>query len=153
MDQDMDLTIRSLNFRIGSLGSIRLSDPVKLGPSASKSKTEAMSESSEGSSSEVNSLVSSMEIEAEKREFAEGDETMGNFDLEVQLEDLMISRDDTSDKSTDTWQTGLDFRRKKTQSFQASIVYSTIGTKYSLLQKTTQKSSTKTTIQYSTQQT
>jgi hypothetical protein len=57
-----------------------------------------MSESSEGSSSEVNSTVSSMEIEAEKREFAEGDETMGNFKLEVQLEDLMISRDDTSDK-------------------------------------------------------
>jgi hypothetical protein len=33
MDQDMDLTIRSLNFRLGSLGSIRLSDPVKPGPS------------------------------------------------------------------------------------------------------------------------
>jgi hypothetical protein len=43
-----------------------------------------------------------MEIEAEKRESVEGDETMRNFDLEVQLEDLMISRDDTSDKSTDT---------------------------------------------------
>jgi hypothetical protein len=54
-------------------------------------------------SSEVNLSVSSMEIEAEKREFAEGDETMGNFDLEVQLEDLMISRDDASDKSADTW--------------------------------------------------
>jgi hypothetical protein len=39
MDQDMDLTIRSLNFHVGSLGSIRLSDPAKLGPSASKSKT------------------------------------------------------------------------------------------------------------------
>jgi hypothetical protein len=61
-----------------------------------------MSESSEGSSSEVNSPVSSMEIEAEKREFAEGDETMENFDLEVQLEDLMISHDDALDKSTDT---------------------------------------------------
>jgi hypothetical protein len=52
MDQDMDLTIVSLNFRVGSLGSIRLSDPVKPGPSASESKTVAMSESSEGSSSE-----------------------------------------------------------------------------------------------------
>jgi hypothetical protein len=29
MDQDMDLTIGSLNFRVGSLGSIRLSDPAK----------------------------------------------------------------------------------------------------------------------------
>jgi hypothetical protein len=106
MDQDMDLTIGSLNFRVGSLGSIRLSDPAKSGPSATKAKTETMSESSEGSSSEVNSPVSPMEIEAEKREFAEGDETTGNFDLEIQLEDLMISHDDTSDKSTDTWKTG-----------------------------------------------
>jgi hypothetical protein len=67
MDQDMDLTIGSLNFRVGSLGSIRLSDPAKPGTSASKSKIETMSESSEGSSSEVNSPVSSMEIEARKR--------------------------------------------------------------------------------------
>jgi hypothetical protein len=102
MDQDMDLTIGSLNFHVGSLGSIRLSDLAKSGPSPSKSKTETISESSEGSSSEVNSPVSSMEIETEKRKSAEGDETMGNFDLEVQLEDLMISQDDTSDKSTDT---------------------------------------------------
>jgi hypothetical protein len=58
MDQDMDLMIGSLNFRVGSLGSIRLSDPAKPGPSASEPKTVAMSESSEGSSSEVNSLVS-----------------------------------------------------------------------------------------------
>jgi hypothetical protein len=63
MDQDMDLTIETLNFRVGSLGSIRLSDPAKLGPSASKSKTKSMSESSEGSSSEVNSPVSFAEIE------------------------------------------------------------------------------------------
>jgi hypothetical protein len=40
MDQDMDLMIGSLNFHVGSLGSIRLSDPAKLGPSASKSKAE-----------------------------------------------------------------------------------------------------------------
>jgi hypothetical protein len=108
MDQDMDLMIGSLNFRVGSLGSIRLSDPAKPGLSACKSKIETMSESSEGSSSEVNSLVSSMEIEAEEREFAESNKTMGNFDLEVQLRDLMISRDDISDKSMDTWKTGLE---------------------------------------------
>jgi hypothetical protein len=58
MDQDMDLTIGSLNFRVGSLGSIHLLDLAKPGPSASKSKTVAMSESSEGSSSEVNLPVS-----------------------------------------------------------------------------------------------
>jgi hypothetical protein len=100
MDQDMDLRIRSLNFRVGSLGSIRLSDPMKPGPSTSESKTVVMSESSEGSSSEVNSPVSF--AEAEKGKIAGGDETMENFDLEVQLEDLMICHDDTSDESADT---------------------------------------------------
>jgi hypothetical protein len=106
MDQDMDLTIGSLNFRVGSLGSIRLSDPVKPGPSASEPETVAMSESLEGSSNEVNSPVSLAETEEGK--IAGGDETMENFDLEVQLKDLMICYDDTSDKSTDTWKTGLE---------------------------------------------
>jgi hypothetical protein len=54
LDQEMDLTIGSLNFHVRSLGLIRLSDPVKPDPSASKTKTIAMSESSVGSSSEVN---------------------------------------------------------------------------------------------------
>jgi hypothetical protein len=58
MDQDMDLTIGSLNFRVGSLGSIRLSDPVSPDPSASEAKTAAMSESSVVSSSEANLPVS-----------------------------------------------------------------------------------------------
>jgi hypothetical protein len=106
MDQDMDLTIRSLNFRVGSLGLIRLSDPTKPDPSASEPKTVAMSESSEGSSSEVNSPVSL--AEAGEGKIVGGDETMENFDLEVQLEDLMICHDDTSDQSTDTWKTGLE---------------------------------------------
>jgi hypothetical protein len=65
-----------------------------------------MSESSEGSSSEVNSPVSFAETEEGKS--AGGDETMENFDLEVQLEDLIICHDDTLDKSTDTWKTGLE---------------------------------------------
>jgi hypothetical protein len=63
MDQDM---IGSLNFRVGSLGSIRLSDPAKPGPLASEPKTVAMSESSEGSSSEVDSPVSFIETEEGK---------------------------------------------------------------------------------------
>jgi hypothetical protein len=101
MDQDMDLTIGSLNFCIRSLGSIRLSDLAKPGPSASEAKTVAMSESSEGSSREVNSPVSFAVTETEEGKIAEGDETMEKFNLEVQLEDLMICHDDTSDKSTD----------------------------------------------------
>jgi hypothetical protein len=98
MDQDMDLTIGSLNYRIGSLGSIRLSNPAKSGSSASEPMIVAMSESSEGSSSEVNSPVSLAETEEGK--IIGGDKIMKNFDLEVQLEDLMISHDDTLDKST-----------------------------------------------------
>jgi hypothetical protein len=65
-----------------------------------------MMESSEGSSSEVNSPVSLGEVQEGK--ITEGDETMENFDLEVQLKDLMICHDDTSDKSIDTWKAGLE---------------------------------------------
>jgi hypothetical protein len=119
MDQDMDLTIKSLNFCVESLGSICLLDPVKPGPSASKSKTETTSESSEGSSGEVNSPVSFAEIETEERKFAEGDKTTENFDLEVQLEDLMICHDDTSDKSTDTWNTGLELHEDDSSIFSS----------------------------------
>jgi hypothetical protein len=108
MDQDMDLTIGSLNFRVGSLGSIRLSDLVKPDPSASKSKIVTVSESSVGSSSEVNSPVSFASIEIEEGKIAKVDETMENFDLGDQLEDLMICHEDTSDKSTNTWNTGLE---------------------------------------------
>jgi hypothetical protein len=96
----MDLTIGSLNFRVGSLGSIRLSDPTKSDPSAREPKTVAISESSEDSSSEVNSPISLEE--EEERKITEGDETTENFDLEVQLEDLMIYHDHISDQSTDT---------------------------------------------------
>jgi hypothetical protein len=106
MDQDMDLTIGSLNFCIGLLGSIRLSDPTKSDLSAREPKTVAMSESSEDSSSEVNSPISLEE--KEERKITEGDETMENFDLEVQLEDLMIYHDDISDQSTDTWKIGQE---------------------------------------------
>jgi hypothetical protein len=100
-NQEMEVTIGSLSIFIGPSGSTRLSDP-----SASEPETEVMMEYSEGSSSEVNSLVSLGEVQEGK--IAEGDETMENFDLEVQLEDLMICHDNTSDKSTDTWHTGLE---------------------------------------------
>jgi hypothetical protein len=76
-----------------------------------------MEESSEGSSSEVNSPVSFTEIETEGRKSAEGDETMENFDLEVQLEELMICHDDTSEKSTDTWKTGLELHEDESSIF------------------------------------
>jgi hypothetical protein len=79
---------------------------MKTGPSARKPETVAMSKSLESSSSEVNSPVSL--AEAKEGKIAGGDKTMENFDLEVQLEDLTIYHDDTSDQSTDTWKTGLE---------------------------------------------
>jgi hypothetical protein len=57
-NQKMQLTIGSLSFYVGPSGLTRLSDPAKLGLSASKIKTITMSGSSVGSSSEVNSPVS-----------------------------------------------------------------------------------------------
>jgi hypothetical protein len=108
MDQDMDLTIGSLNFRVRSLGLIRLSDPAKPDPPASKAKTITMSESSMGSSSEANLPVSLATKEVTGEKIAELNETMENLDLEDQLEDFVISHDDASDKSTDTWKKGLE---------------------------------------------
>jgi hypothetical protein len=81
LDQEMDLMIGSLNFRVGSLGSIRLSDPMKSGPSAGKTATAAMSESSVGSSSEVNSPVSFATMEKIEDTIEKIDETMENLDL------------------------------------------------------------------------
>jgi hypothetical protein len=105
LDQEMDLTIGSLNFRVGSLGSICLSDPAKLDPSASETKTIAIFESSVGSSTEANSPVSFAIAEIIGEKIEELDETMENLDLGDQLEDPMICYDDTLDKSTDTWKT------------------------------------------------
>jgi hypothetical protein len=43
LNQDMDLTAGSFNFRIGSLGSLRLSGPIPSGPSAGKTTSMAAS--------------------------------------------------------------------------------------------------------------
>jgi hypothetical protein len=56
--QEVELTIGSLSIFIGTSGSSRLSDLMKSNLLANKPKAEVMLESSEGSSSEVNSLVS-----------------------------------------------------------------------------------------------
>jgi hypothetical protein len=75
--QEMELTIGSLSIFIGPSGSSRLSDLTKPDPSASKPETEKTLESSEGSSSEVNTPVS-----LEKAPIAEGDKIRENFDSE-----------------------------------------------------------------------
>jgi hypothetical protein len=81
LDQEMDLTFRSLNFHIGSLGSICLSDPTKSGPSAGKTAIAVMSKSSIGSSSEVNLQVSFTMTEKIEDTIKELDKIMGNLDL------------------------------------------------------------------------
>jgi hypothetical protein len=81
---------------------------MKSDPSASKTVTIAMSESSVGSSSEVNSLVSFATTEEIEEKIKELNETMDNLDLGDQSEDFTICYDDISDKSTDTWKTGLE---------------------------------------------
>jgi hypothetical protein len=76
--QEIELMIGSLSILIGPSGSTRLSDPTKPDPSASEPETIAMMESSEGSSSKVNSPVSLGEAQ-----IAEGDEIQENLDTEV----------------------------------------------------------------------
>jgi hypothetical protein len=73
--QEMELTIGSLSFYVGPSGSTRLSDPVKSGPSASKTKTITMSGSSVGSSSELNSPVSLAATENVQKKLEEFNET------------------------------------------------------------------------------
>jgi hypothetical protein len=68
----------------------------------------AVSESSVGSYSEVNSPVSFTPMENMEDKIEELDETMENLDLGEQSKDFMICYDILSDKSTDTWKTGLE---------------------------------------------
>jgi hypothetical protein len=94
LDQEMDLMIGSLNFHVGSLGLIHPSDPTRSDPSIGKTTTMAISESSVGSSSEVNSPVSFTTMENIEDKIKELDITMENLDcrlLDKQRENLAIS--------------------------------------------------------------
>jgi hypothetical protein len=90
-NQEMELTIGSLSILIGPSGSSRLSDPVKQDPSTSEPETETTPESSEGSSSEVNSPVS-----LEKALITEGDEIQENFNLEEKTSQIYNSTRDST---------------------------------------------------------
>jgi hypothetical protein len=80
--QEMELTIGSLSFYVRPLGSTRLSDPTKLGPSASKADRITISGSFVGSSSEVNSPVSLTATEDVQKKLEEFDKTRGKPDME-----------------------------------------------------------------------
>jgi hypothetical protein len=85
-NQEIELTIGSLSFYVGPSGSTHLSDPAKLGPSASKTKIITMSRSSLGSSSEVNSPVSLATTENMQKKLEEFDGTRGEPDVEVTVD-------------------------------------------------------------------
>jgi hypothetical protein len=138
LDQEMDLMIGSLNFCVGSLGSIRLSDLINSGPSAGKIVSLSRSESSVGSSSEVNSLISFKPTGNIEDTVEELDEIMENLNLgkssghsdkgsdenydnnHQPVGDFMICCDNTSDKSTDMWKTGLELHEDDQTIFSSS---------------------------------
>jgi hypothetical protein len=119
VDQEMGLTIGSLNFLVGSLGSIRLSDLSKSDPSVGKIETMAISESSVGSYSEVNSPVSFTMMENMEDKIEELDETMENLDLGEQSGDFMICCGSISKKSIDIWKTGLELHEDDQTTFSS----------------------------------
>jgi hypothetical protein len=79
-----------------------------LDPSAGKTATMAISELLVGSSREVNSPVSLTTTENIEDKIKELNETVENLDLGEQSGDFMICCGSISDKSTDTWKTGLE---------------------------------------------
>jgi hypothetical protein len=93
-NQKMRLTIGSLSFYVGPLGSTHLSDPAKSGPSARKTKTITMSGSSVGSSSEVNSPVSFAATENMQKKLKEFDGTREEPDVEVTVDKSHDSKRD-----------------------------------------------------------
>jgi hypothetical protein len=85
--------------------------------SARKTMTIPMSESSVGSSSEVNSPVSFATTEYIGEKIEELNKTMENLDLGDQSEGFMICCNDISEKSTDTLKTGLELHEDNQTTF------------------------------------
>jgi hypothetical protein len=130
-------TIGSFNFRVGSLGSVRLLDPIKPGLSAGKTAIAATPKASVGSSSEVNSPVSIKPAKGDTVE--ELDKIMENLDLEESLgyqdmssdgnsnhsnsyskEDFMVCYGNISNNSEDTWTSGLELYDNEHTIFSSS---------------------------------
>jgi hypothetical protein len=98
LEQKMDLTIGSPNFHVGSMGSIRLLDLTKSDLSAGTTATMAISESSIGFSSKVNSPVSfTMKSIEDKTE--ELIEIMGNLNLGEAMDRLDLDQEDFTTQS------------------------------------------------------
>jgi hypothetical protein len=93
-NQKTELMIGSLSFFVGPSGSTRLSDPMKLDPSASEIKIVTMSGSSVGSSSEVNSPVSFAAAGSTQRKIGKFDGTWEELDIEGAVDKLYDSQRD-----------------------------------------------------------
>jgi hypothetical protein len=122
----MDLTIGSFNFCVGSLGSLRLSDPILSGLSAGKSAAAKILETSVSSSSKVNSPASGKPAKSKRNIVNELDKIMENLNLKESLdysdmesegnsfsisnyseEDFTACYGDVSYSSEDEWMSGL----------------------------------------------
>jgi hypothetical protein len=99
-NQKMELTIGSLSFYVGPLGSTCLLDPVKSGSSTNKTEIIAKLGSSVGSSSEANSPVSPAATENLQETLEESDETWGEPDVEVEMDKLYDSSRDFTSRSS-----------------------------------------------------
>jgi hypothetical protein len=85
-NKNMELTFGSLSFYVGPSGSTCLSNPLKSGPSTSKTEIIAKSGSSVGSSSEANSPVSPAATKNLQEKIEEPDETGQKFIVDAAMD-------------------------------------------------------------------
>jgi hypothetical protein len=120
LDQEMDLTIGSFNFRVGFVGSLRLSDSIPSDPSVGNTASAAASETSVGSSSEVKSPTNIKPVEGMRSIVDKLDGIMENLDLEESPNYSNMASEGNSDSISDyskkgfhhrLWRCLLQFRR------------------------------------------
>jgi hypothetical protein len=101
----MDLTIGSFNFRVRSLGSVRLSDPINLGSSARKPRSRQLSikptKSKGNTIEELDEIMETLDLE-ESPGYLDmvPDKNLGNINNHSE-EDFIAYRGDVSGNSED----------------------------------------------------
>jgi hypothetical protein len=125
LEEGTNLTIGSFNFHVGTLGSTRISDLIESGLSARETTMTATLEASVGSSSEANLPVSTKPTKRNTTEELNGimenlylKESSGRQDSgsdenssksrKNSEEDLMVYYGNITEKSEDTWKSGLE---------------------------------------------
>jgi hypothetical protein len=99
-NQKMELTIGSLSFYVGPLGSTCLSDLAKLGPSTNKTEIITKLGSSVGSSSKANSPISPAATENLQEKLKELNKTRGEPNMEVTMDRSHKSSRDFASRSS-----------------------------------------------------